>query len=230
MTSLLLAALPPDSSGRTAPPPAAAAPAARSYPLDSPAGLELINVKAEAATYRGRRAVRLLDQSAKPGSDHGYAMAVLPRTEFADGTLELDVAGLARTGAPETARGFIGIAFRVRDHGAAFECFYIRPLNGRAGDQLRRNHSTQYIASPGYPWERLRRDSPGVYESYVDLEPGAWTHLKVTVAGTTARLYVHGADQPALIVDDLKLGATHGQLALWVGDDTDGYFSGLTVR
>jgi hypothetical protein len=29
-----------------------------------------------------------------------------------------------------------------------YECFYVRPSNGRADDQLRRNHSAQYISMP----------------------------------------------------------------------------------
>src|SRR5205814_1958866 len=31
------------------------------------------------------------------------------------------------------------------------------------------------------------------YESYADVEPGAWTHLRIEVAGTRARLYVNNA-------------------------------------
>ena len=69
-----------------------------------------------------------------------------------------------------------------------------------------------------------------MYESYVDLEIGAWTRIGVVVAGAQARLYVNGANQPCLIVNDLKLGETHGQIALWIGSDTDAYFSNLTVR
>jgi hypothetical protein len=39
-----------------------------------------------------------------------------------------------------------------------------------------------------------------------------------------------GATQPSLIVNDLKMGATRGQIALWAGSDTDGYFPNLTVK
>ena len=39
----------------------------------------------------------------------------------------------------------------------------------------------------------LRKENPGVYESYVDLESGTWTRLKVVATGTQARLYVNGA-------------------------------------
>jgi CubicO group peptidase (beta-lactamase class C family) len=224
-----------------APPPVAASAAAapgtvlsapvkvRTFPLDSTAGLELLNVTADVQTYRGRRALRLVEAPAG-GPDGGDAMAVLAGSDFKDGTIEVDVAGAPRQGAFEGARGFIGVAFRVQPRAAAYERFYLRPTNGRAEDQLRRNHATQYASEPDYPWERLRKEQPGVYESYVDLEAGAWTHLKIVVAGTDARLYVRGADQPCLLVHDLKLGDRRGRIALWIGLGTEGYFSHLTVE
>ena len=122
------------------------------------------------------------------------------------------------------------MAFRVQDRGSRAELFYLRPTNGRADDQLRRNHSVQYQSAPDFPWSRLRKENPGVYESYADLQPGVWTKMKIEVSGTKARLYVNGADQPCLLVNDLKLGESRGQIALWAYGGTDGYFSNLTVR
>ena len=209
----------------------AASPA--TFPLDSMTGLKLLNLKGAAVTYRGRKAVRLIDEPGEapgtPASD-GDPMAILSGSDFGDGTIEVDVAGAPRAGAFEGARGFIGIAFRVQGDGSRFEYFYLRPTNGRADDQLRRNHATQYASHPDFPWQRLRKESPGVYEAYVDLEAAAWTHLKIVVSGVQAKLFVHGADQPTLVVNDLKLGKTKGTVALWIGLDTEGYFSNLVVR
>jgi hypothetical protein len=126
-------------------------------------------------------------------------------------------------------RGFVGIAFRVQPHGSRFENLYLRPTNGRAPDQVRRNHSVQYESIPDHPWYRLRKESPSMYESYADLEAGAWTRLKIVVAGTEARLYVNGADQPCLIVNDLKLGEVRGRIALWAHATTDAFFSDIAV-
>ena len=95
-----------------------------------------------------------------------------------------------------------------------FEYIYLRPTNGRADDQIRRNHSTQYGSFPKFTFAEMRRLSPEKYESYVDLEPGVWTRYRITVEGTKARLYVHGAPQPCLIVNDLKLGDSSGGVAL----------------
>jgi hypothetical protein len=204
----------------------------QTYSFRSLAGLSPGNVKAELATYRGRAAVRLLDETslAPARAGEGNAMALLADSDFEDGTIEADFAAAPRAGAADSARGFAGIAFRIQPDGSHFECFYLRPTNGRAEDQLRRNHSTQYIANPDFPWQRLRNENPGLYESYTDLEPGAWTSLKIVVSGTKAQLYVNGASQPCLIVNDLKLGKARGKVALWIGPDTDAYFSRVAIK
>ncbi len=147
-----------------------------------------------------------------------------------NGEISIDVAGLPAPGAPEGARGFIGVAFRVQRDPLRYECFYIRPTNGRADDQLRRNHATQYISYPDFPWFLLREKHPGVYESYADMQPGAWTPLRIVVNGTRAQLFVNNGDQPALIVNDLKHGDSTGSIALWIGQGTEAYFGPLTVK
>ena len=53
--------------------------------------------------------------------------------------------------------------------------------------------------------------------------------MKIEVSGTKARLYVNGAQQPCLIVNDLKLGQVRGQIGLWAFVATDAYFSNLNV-
>jgi len=76
----------------------------------------------------------------------------------------------------------------------------------------------------------LRQENPGEYESYVDIEPKAWTKLRIVVTGAKARLYVNDAAQPCLIVNDLKLGESRGQVALWNGSDTEAYYSNLRIE
>jgi hypothetical protein len=149
-----------------------------------------------------------------------------------DGTIEVEVAGAPLPGAPGGARGFIGVAFRIDEAGGNFACegIYIRPTNGRAEEQIRRNHSTQYFSYPGYDFDRLRRESPGVYESYVDLEPATWTRLRIELSGSRARLFVNDVTQPTLIVNDLKRGANvGGTVGLYVDNGTDGHFCNLRI-
>ena len=203
--------------------PIAMAGATQTFSLQSLDGLTLHKVKAAPVTYKGRKAVRVTSD----GNENGFATIAGP--EFQDGTIEVDLAGEPGRGAQEQARGFTGVAFRISPDAAKFELFYLRPTNGRADDQERRNHSAQYDSFPDYPWFRLRKETPGKYESYVDLVPGEWTKVKISVTGVKARLYVHGSDQPTLVVNDLKLGLAKGAIGLWIGPGTVAHFSNLRV-
>jgi hypothetical protein len=198
------------------------------FHLNSLSELELQHVEAKLVSYGGRHAVRIIEQEGLTADD--ATIAILADSNFKDGVIEAEIAGAPRKDAPQDMRGFVGIAFHVQPHGSRFECFFLRPTNARAQDQLRRNHSTQYISHPGFPWYRLREEAPGVYESYTDLVPGAWTPVKIVVSGKQAQLYVNGAEQPCLVVNDLKLGDTQGKIALWIGTGTEAYFSKVVVR
>ena len=186
------------------------------------------NVKVESVTFKGRQAMRVSDVAPADAGDVGR-LAVLDTLQFRDGVIEIDLAGEPGANAPEAARGFVGIAFRVTPDQSRFECFYLRPTNGRADDQVRRNHSVQYISVPGFPWPRLRTEFPEKYESYADLAPGEWTKVRIEVRGEKARLYVGGAAQPALVVNDLKQPVSSGGIALWLDRGTVAHFADLRV-
>jgi hypothetical protein len=199
----------------------------KTIPLDHLDDFRLRNVKAELVTYKGRKALRATD--AAPTADDGERLVILSKTDFQNGVIEVDLAGEPGPGAAEGARGFVGVAFRVASDASKYECFYLRPTNGRADDQMRRNHSAQYISFPDFPWQRLRKEFPEKYESYVDLIPGEWTKVRIEVQGDKARLYVNGAQQPTLVVNDLKQGQSHGTIALWVGFGTVAHFANLRI-
>lgn len=210
----------------------------RSWLLTSTNDLRPYNVTATVVTHAGKRGVRLVVSDSARRRVEGLPIdqqqletfAVIDGTDFIDGVIELEVAGEPAPGSSGGARGFVGIAFRLQQDFTTYDAFYLRPTNGRADDQLRRNHSVQYISHPQWPWERLRKETPGVYESYVDLVPGVWTRMRIEVRGTKARLYVHGQVQPTLIIDDVKSGASgRGAIALWIGPGTVAHFRNLRV-
>ena len=209
---------------------------AQSFPLDSTKGLRPYNVTVDALSYQGRKAVHVMTLPSEDAhydaqkSATGGGIVVLQDSSFHDGTIEVDVAGKPQANAPALARGFVGVAFRVPPEVSKYDYVYIRPTNGRADDQERRNHSTQYASFPDNEWFKLRTESPGKYESYVDLITGEWTHLRIEVSGVKMRLYVNGASQPTLLVNDLKLGDGQGAIALWVGVGTEAYFANLTIK
>jgi len=202
-------------------------PSRQTFLVSSLSELALHHVQADLVTYRGRQALRLVEDGEPTAADP--TIALLSTSDFRNGVIETDIAGALRTDAPQDMRGFVGIAFRVQSHATRFECFFIRPTNARSDDQLRRNHATQYISHPDFPWYRLREEAPGVYESYTDLLPGVWTSIKIEVSGVQAKLYVNHAEQPCLVVNDLKLGEAGGQIGLWIGSGTEAHFSPVVV-
>jgi len=219
--------------------PGTAARQARHYPLESPDGLRLHNAAAEPVTLQGKKGLRVTIskeaerrfQAMRPEEQALLEqLAVVDGLDFANGVIEAEIAGAPAPGAPEGARGFVGIAFRLQNDLRTYDAFYLRPTNGRAEDQERRNHAVQYISHPDWPWFRLRKETPSRYESYVDLMPGVWTKIRIEVQGERARLYVHGQEQPTLIVNDVKSGANgKGAVALWLDRGTVAHFRELSV-
>jgi hypothetical protein len=155
-------------------------------------------------------------------------MAWLP-VDFKDGVIEVELAGELAADAPAYARGFVGVSFRIDAH-MRFENIYLRPTNGVAEDQVRRNHTVQYFAYPDYPFDRLRKEAPEAYETAADVAPGRWVRLKLVVSGQKAKLFLDDRPTPTLIVNDLKLGADQrGGVGLWIESGTLARFRNLTI-
>ncbi|MFN7932043.1 MAG: hypothetical protein U0R19_01875 [Bryobacteraceae bacterium] len=228
-----------------------ASPQSKSLALSSADGLTLHNIIATPVTMQGKKAIKLTaPPSAErpapatkgglkkggggPGGPDGNRqdhLALLDGVEFTNGTIEVDLAGEPGAGAAAGgARGFVGVAFRVQPDRKTYDCFYLRPTNGRADDQERRNHSAQYIQHPNFPWFKLRQETPSKYESYVDIGPAEWIHVKIEVNGEKAKLFVNNHPQPALIVNDVKSGASaKGAVALWIEGSTIAHYANLKV-
>ncbi|MBD2699970.1 hypothetical protein IC229_04945 [Spirosoma sp. BT702] len=198
-------------------------------PLNSTDGVTPVYVQLSTETYLGKKSLHVVDPGNQATAGATQAYAKIKDLRFHNGTIELEMAGKPLPSAGEQARGFVGIAFRITDTGN-FECIYLRPTNGRAEDQVRRNHSVQYSAHPDFPFNVSRKEAPEKYEAYVDLVAGEWTKVKIVVEGEKARLYVHGATQPTLIVNDLKHGPNEGgAIGLLIGPGTDAHFTNLVV-
>jgi hypothetical protein len=205
----------------------------QSYPLTDTTGLRAHGVELVASEFGGREAVEVRMANDFEGGG-GSSVALVEGAEFQNGTIEFDVASRVKEDSwfffKWIARGFAGVAFRMDDEIERFEYIYLRPLNGRVDDPERRAHAVQYSSHPDYSFSRMRDESPGVYEAAADIGPDEWIHVKIVVAGTSARLYLNGSDEPTLVVDDLKLGANvRGGVGLWVDMGTSAHFSNLTI-
>jgi len=192
--------------------------------------LEAVNVSMSIERFMGKEVVKVIKDSAVTEFDEP-TFAKLKGLDFKNGTIEVKVLSRLLPNAPELARGFIGIAFRVNDSNSKFESIYIRPTNGRSSNQLRRNRSIQYFSFPDYKFDRLRKEAPGEYESYADMGLNEWIKLKIVVINNQAKLFINDNKQPSLIVNDLKHGASSsGAIGLWVDVGTEGFFSDLRIQ
>ncbi len=189
-----------------------------------------VNTFINAAALDGNQTIRVTKDPAITQVDEP-TFAKLVDSDFKNGIIEVKVLSKLFADAPDIARGFIGVAFRIDESNSRFEGIYIRPTNGRADDQLRRNRSMQYFSYPDFKFDRLRNESAGMYESYADMGLNEWIKLKIEVKGEKAKLYLNESAQPVLVVNDLKHGAdSSGGIGLWVDIGTDGYFTDLRIE
>jgi len=132
--------------------------------------------------------------------------------DLQNGTIDADVAF-------DPNGAYIGLAFRVQAEDA-YEMFFLR--NGLSG----KTQALQY--TPGFfganHWQIYNVPTyagPGKFPS------DQWFHIRVTVAGVQARLFLNNATEPSLVVPDLKQGYSSGSIGFW-GQQGGGYISNLT--
>ena len=191
--------------------------------------LDAVNVSMSVEKLLGSEVVKAIKDSSVKENDEPTFVKI-KGINFRNGSIEVKVLSRLLKNAPAFARGFIGVAFRINDSITKYECIYLRPVNARVDDQIRRNHSIQYYSYPDYKFDRLRKESPEQYESYADMEMNKWITIRIEVKDAQAKLFINNNQQPSLIVNDLKHGANaSGAIALWVETGTEGYFKDLKI-
>ncbi len=208
-----------------------------SSPLaELPHGARPRSVSAQPVTVAGRSALRVeltddVTVHGVPGVDYvdQPTFVELPVT-FRTGTIEVDILSRLNGKTDFDSRAFAGVVFHVRDDAAAFQCVYLRSLNGRKVDPPapRDQRAIQYFAYPDWPFDRLRTERPdGPYEAGADIGPDEWNTLCVTVGESRITATIN--DTRALDVDHLLAPAAAGTLGLFVDIGTEAYFSNLIV-
>ena len=207
------------------------------HPLDTvPSGAVPRSVTADPVVIDGRSALRvsLTDEIAvrgTPGVDYvdQPTFLVLP-VEFTDGIIEVDVRSRLAIAAPEYARGFAGVAYRISPDMDRFEAAYLRPLNGlkTAPPAPRDRHAVQHFSYPDWPFDRLRESFPeGTFEAAANIAPDEWMHLRLDVDGPWCEVSVDG--EPLLRVQS-NAQPGRGTVGLFVDIGTEAFFADLTVR
>src|SRR5512141_116555 len=89
-----------------------------------------VNTFINADKIEGKETVRVTKDPKVTAVDEA-TFAKLIDSDFKNGIIEVRVLSKLLEDAPNFARGFIGIAFRINESNSKFECMYIRPTNGR---------------------------------------------------------------------------------------------------
>jgi 3-keto-disaccharide hydrolase len=164
------------------------------------------NTEFKIQVYKGKKVLCL---------DGNLALAYIKDLQFADGTIEMDMASSTK------ARMYFGVAFRIREEFSRkikardnskqkYEYIYFRPFASGTIEAM------QYCAAgTEYNWSYLRKKFPGVYEAKVDLPATDWFHVKIEVSGQKAKVYINNAKTPVLVVKDLKHGKTKGSVGFY---------------
>ncbi|MBD1362614.1 hypothetical protein IDJ77_02225 [Mucilaginibacter sp. ZT4R22] len=196
--------------------------------LDS-TSLSPVQVSMSFQALSGKKVVRVTKDTTIKAVDQP-TFAKFNHINFKSSIIEVKVLSRLLSTAQKDNRGFIGLAFHINDDNSKFEGIYIRPTNGRADDQVRRNHTVQYFSYPDFPYLRLRKESPEQYETYADMGLNEWIKLRIEVNGNNAKLYLNDAKFPTFLVNDLKLRqGTSGGIGLWVDVGTEGFFSDFKI-
>jgi hypothetical protein len=152
---------------------------------------------------------------------------------FHDGVIEVDMLSRLLPDAPDFARGFIGIAFRINEDDTQFESFYIRPTNSvnMTDDHVRIAHGCQYFSYPKYTFAYFRENNITKYEASIHNELDQWVHLKAVIKGAHASFYLNNEDTPTLEVNDMFHGKeATGDIGFFVDIGTEGFFKNLCVN
>lgn len=199
---------------------------------------EMVNVKAVRTMLQGEEVLKVeRDLEAFPFDPAREVETVddrhflkLKDFDFSDGIFEVKLLSRVQQPAPfPNSQGFIGMYFRVQPDNSAFEAIYLRPNVGRSPIQAMRNHAVQYFAYPGYKFADLRKESPGLYETYADIGLDEWITMRIHVTGEKAELYLNDAKYPSFIVNKMKGTSLSGTIGLYVDIGTEGYFKDFKI-
>lgn len=190
---------------------------------------QAVHTAIENVTLDGEQVLRVVkSEKIEQFDEDTYAQLI--GSNFHNGTICVEMRSRLLQNAPDFARGFIGIVFRVSENGAEFESYYVRPTNGRHPDPIRRSHGSQYFSYPGYTFSYFRDHDISDFEAPCDIDLDEWIKLKAVIKDDKATFYVNNMDVPVLVVEHLKHGAeASGGIGFYVDIGTEAFFRNLQV-
>lgn len=184
-----------------------------------------VNTFAEEKIFEGEKVLRVVKNQRLNDFDID-SIVKLKNMDFHNGKIEVEMLSRLLPDAPDFARGFIGIAFRIND--AAFESFYIRPTNAMTDDPVRKSHGCQYFSFPKYTFAYFREKNILGYENAMPYGLNTWVKLRAEIFDDCAEFFLN--DNLTLKVNDLKHGKNlRGSVGFFLDTGTEGFFKNLQV-
>ena len=189
-----------------------------------------VHTKINDVDLNGEKVLRVL-KSEKIMQFDENTYAKLIDTTFHNGIIEVKMLSRLLPDAPDFARGFIGIAYRINENDSQFESFYVRPTNGKqCHDPIRKSHGCQYFSYPNYTFEYFRNHNITKYEAPVNVDINEWIKLKAIIQDEHAEFYINDSIEPTLIVNDMKHGSSlKGSIGFFVDIGTEAFFKDLKI-
>ena len=187
-----------------------------------------INTLAEEKIFEGEKVLRVIKNQRLNDFDID-SIVKLKNFDFHNGKIEVEMLSKLLPDAPDFARGFIGIAFRIAEDNSAFESFYIRPTNAMTDDLVRKSHGCQYFSFPKYTFAYFREKNISDYEAPMNFGLNTWVKLTAKISGERAEFYLN--DNLTLTVRDLKHGKNlHGSVGFFLDTGTEAFYKNLKIE
>ncbi len=187
--------------------------------LSNSSHFQVVNREITVSANDPKKVVVHLNNKPKDG------VAWIKDLTFETGIIEFDVKGKNIL-----QQSFVGIAFHGLND-STFDAVYFRPFNFQSPDATRKSHSVQYISLPQYDWSVLREKYPGKYENALvsTIDPESWFHAKIIIDADNIAVFVNDDEKPSLTIKPIA-NRTTGKIGFWVGNNSDGDFSNLSIQ
>lgn len=186
-----------------------------------------LNTFAENTILNGEKVLRVV-KNKKLNEFDTDSIVKLKAMDFHNGEIEVEMLSRLLPDAPDFARGFIGIAFRIAEDNSVFESFYIRPTNATTDDPVRKAHGCQYFSYPKYTFSYFREKNISDYESPMPYGLDTWVKLTAKISDDKAEFSLN--DNLTLAVEDLKGGnKLHGSVGFFLDTGTEAFYKNLKV-
>ena len=201
----------------------------RTIPNDA-SEFETVYSSAENTVLNGENVIRDVKSDKIMQFDENTIVR-LKDCDFHNGVIKVKMLSRLLPDAPDFARGFIGIVYRVNENNSEFESFYIRPTNGMTDDPVRKAHGCQYFSYPGYTFAYFREFGITKYEAPIRNKLDEWVELKAVVQDETASFYLNDEKEPVLTVTDMKHGKdARGSVGFFCEIGTEAFFKDLEIE